>query len=830
MPLLSAQLWDEIKKLHEMGFNLIPVRDKDEPGDRKKAKSPYRDWTEYKTKKLEFGELVSWMDYHKTEAVAVICGSISGGLENIDIDTKHEPGIDAFIFADLKSLYPELFDKLRIHRTPSGGYHILYKVTDHLPGTSCNLAEREATDMELVKNPKRLKYCFIELKSEGGLSQMPPSTGYTIYQDRDVPVISWQDRCSIVNLMKGYSRIVKLEVDYKPTKSDIDYYDENPFDHFNGSDAASEILINEGWKHSRQMNSQYIYFTHPESKHRGVHASFNKSTHIYRIFTSNSQFDPEKKYNPATVLSILKHGGDKRATFRFLVDSGYGKIKPHKEQKIALRAATNHKPLPANISVAGAAIHAAISAKIEQDHPHGIFWIDEPDKEIQIDRLALYAVSDGLGFMLHNQALVRVKDKIIYDQDERDFFDTLKMYVKEEDKDLYKRIINSYEAFIERHGKFTISRLSVLSDDKILNDTKQICFKPYLNCIVEITATSITQIKYDETDKFIWNKLIQHRIYNAKEGGKYADFLNKAIGLSDYLYSCIGYLSHRFKEESSSFIVALTEQCENPEDGGGSGKNVFCKLFEHTTTFMSTSGEQVSYDSKFLQSWKNEKIFCISDPPKSFKWGFLKDLTTNDGLIKKLYSNETTVPCEDMPKFIVPTNFSYDGNEPGIRRRIRQLEFTSFFTIAGGVDVHYGCHFPKGWSEEDWAGYDFVITTAVQKWITSMKIPKMPLSAGGWAKQFEQKYGHTIYGFMKEYWPAFARMQFVTLEQLRAWKDLYCKENDVIDKYRPTSNKMNKAMDEWALNNGYTHDKEARGRSLPGEPRGHSFLSIEAPF
>ncbi|MES2428293.1 MAG: bifunctional DNA primase/polymerase [Bacteroidota bacterium] len=828
--MLTAELWSQIQYLHDAGFNLIPVRDKDEPGDGKKAKSPFRNWTEYKTKKIEFKELLTWLDYHKTEAVAVVCGTISGGLENIDIDTKHEPGIDAFIFSDLKALYPELFEKLRIHKTPSGGYHLLYRVHDHQPGSSCNLAERSATETELLEKPKRPTYCFIELKGEGGLSQMPPSAGYSVYQDRPVPDISWHDRCSIVNLMKSYSRVVKHEVEYKPTKSESDYYDENPFYHFNTSDKAACILTDNGWKNSRQMNSQFIYFTHPESKHTGVHASFNKKTHVYRIFTSNSQFDPEKKYNPATVLSILLHNGDKKQTFRYLVNNGYGKIKSYREEKIAKRAATNNKPLPANISNVGIALHAAISAKMEQLHPYGIFWIDEPDKEIQVDRMALYSVSEGLGFMLFGDSLVKIVDGIIYDQESRDYFDCVKSYIKEEDTDLYKRIINSYESFIERHGKFTITRLSILNKDQILNDTKTHCYKPYSNCVIEITATSINEIPYDQIDKFVWHKLIQQRPYEAVPGGRYMDFLQKAIGINDYLYSCIGYLSHRYKEENSSFILALTEQCENPEDGGGSGKNVFCKLFEHTTTFMSTSGEQVSYDSKFLQSWKNEKIFCISDPPKSFKWGFLKDLTTNDGMIKKLYQDEATVLCEDMPKFIVPTNFSYDGNEPGIKRRIRQLEFTGFFTVSGGVDVHYGCHFPKGWNSDDWAGYDFVITTAVQKWISSMKIPKMPLSAGGWSKQFEQNYGYTISGFMKEYWATFARLKFITLDQLRSWKDLYCKENDVIDKYKPTSHKLNKAMAEWALNNGFSHNKDARDRTQPGEPRGHSFQPIEAPF
>ena len=47
----------------------------------------------------------------------------------------------------------------------------------------------------------------------------------------------------------------------------------------------------------------------------------------------------------------------------------------------------------------------------------------------------------------------------------------------------------------------------------------------------------------------------------------------------DYLLSCIGYLAHEYKDETAAYIIVLTEQCENPKDGGGAGKNVFSELF-----------------------------------------------------------------------------------------------------------------------------------------------------------------------------------------------------------------------------------------------------------
>jgi len=186
---------------------------------------------------------------------------------------------------------------------------------------------------------------------------------------------------------------------------------------------------------------------------------------------------------------------------------------------------------------------------------------------------------------------------------------------------------------------------------------------------------------------------------------------------SDHIRKIIGYLSHQFKDETVSYITVLTESCPDPKNGGGSGKNIFCSLFGHTTTFKSIPGTQVRYDEKFMQSWNGERIFCISDPDKKFDFIFLKEPSSGPGIVKKLFKDEFTVPVEDMPKFIIPTNYSFEVKDGGLRRRIIYIEFTDFFTKAGGVDVHFGCHFPKGWVLDDWTGFDNMIAGCIRDWL-----------------------------------------------------------------------------------------------------------------
>ncbi len=63
------------------------------------------------------------------EAVGLVCGSISGNLEVVDVDCKYS--LDGKLFDDYKrsihSVNPDLLKKLVIAKTKNGGYHVMYR-------------------------------------------------------------------------------------------------------------------------------------------------------------------------------------------------------------------------------------------------------------------------------------------------------------------------------------------------------------------------------------------------------------------------------------------------------------------------------------------------------------------------------------------------------------------------------------------------------------------------------------------------------------------------------------------------------------------------------
>lgn len=791
-----SKLWPEITAYLKLGISIIPVRDKDQQlqdGTIIPRKSPYGKWKKHQSEIITEGELFHLMEKFDTTAIGMIGGKISGNLEIIDIDVKNWPGIDAMLFSDIQSLYPDLFNKLRIHKTPSGGFHIPYRIKDHEPDGNLKLAYKDGQ-----------KEAALETRGEGGFVVAPPSLNYTIHKANNIPTITWAERCSIISLCQSYNQKVKIVATTTTNKGHNDYYSENPFEHFNGSNEGSLVLTKYGWNVLKE-SSKFIWFTRPD-KNNGVSASYNKDRKVFFIFTSSTQFEPAKGYTPSTALAMLQFNSDKKSTFRYLIDNGYGKIKPEVEKRSAEKLARQGIMPPANFSETAIQLHSAISNQMKQDHPFGTFWVMNPESNrYEISREALTSVANNLGFRLYRSDLVQLTGQIFHNRTEREFQDILKGYIHEEDADEFELIANSYESFMQKNGKYTISRLSILEPEMVVRDDSKTCYKFFSNGLVIITDKGITYTEYTELDnKFIPSHKIQPREYNFYEGGLYLDYLSKSTNWSnqsDHIKKCIGYLTHEYKDETTGYIIVLTEQCPDPQEGGGSGKNLFCNLLSNTTTYHSKNGGQIKFDEKFFQSWNGQRIMGISDVPDNFNFAFLKEPSTGTFILKKLFKDEVEIPVEDGPKFIVQTNFSYEITDGGLKRRIIHIEFTDFFTKCGGVDVHYKKHFTKDWTTEDWHGFDTLIIESIQLYLSGgRKLTNTELTQTGWEKQFIHTFGQHASAIVYEFIDKWIELGEVEISSINADIQNYYIEND-IKLYKPAKSKINKAIEYWCKKN-----------------------------
>jgi hypothetical protein len=815
MKLMSESLkevWQQIEQYLKDQISIIPVADRAMTyrGNPYDPKQPLVKWTTYQKQIITKDALWNVMDDAFTTAVAIVCGKVSGSLEAIDVDVKYHPGIDATLFQDLKLLYPELLSKLRIHRTPSSGFHIIYRIASGIVPGNMKLASRMATAEELATKPKEKTKAFIETRGEGGYILAPPSMGYSIAKQVTVPVLSWEERSSLVALCESYNQVLKIDKPYKVTKADESYYDENPFEHFNRTCDPVTLISEFGWKEFKH-NARFIWFIRP-GKDKGIGASFNLEKRVYFIFTSSTELDPSKGYLPATLLAELQFSGDKKKTYAYLVEKGYGKVKKKVEDRMVHQTALRGAKLPANFSSEAHDRLVVEQGELKERYPHGVFWFEEEDS-IKISREGVYRIASALGFHVYEEEPVRVIDYKVKKVTNREVYDAVKNYIREEDERERERIYNAYESFLQQSGKFTVDRLPILEEEKIIKDDRRTCFKFYKNGFLAITAEGFELFSYDTIHGLVWEDSIRERNFVNGTSGLFIDFLVKAIDFekySEHYKKLIGWLSHEYKDETTGYIIALTEQCPDPKQGGGSGKNLFCNLFKNTTSYTSINGAQVKkYDEAFLQSWNGEKLFCISDPKKDFDWAFLKEFATGAGNLKKLFKNVKTLQTHQLPKMLVATNFSYEISDGGLKRRIVGVEFTDFFTRVGGVDRYYGKYFPDDWTPEDWAGYDTLIATSVQEWLAAgLKLSQIGLTEGGWLKQFDQSYGQLTREFIQENWDYWKRARFISNEKFKEEYDGFSVANNIHLNFRLSSIKMNLALAAWCEHSGVAFKKD----------------------
>lgn len=810
-------VWQQVTDLLSAGVSIIPVRDRQI--EDKAPKTPYHLWKQYQTRRIELDELWHQMEEHATTAIAIICGAVSGNLEAIDIDVKNWAGIDALLFEAIRASYPDLFTRLRIHSTPSGGFHILYRV-DRPTGIG---NQKLATKADSTQ-------AGIETRGEGGYIVAPPSLGYQIHRDVPIPTITWEQRESLINLARSFNEKIKVVAPQAVERKKEDYYEENPFEHFNNSDDGERVLLDNGWKLEKSKSTSHRYYIRP-GKESGISASFNLSSRIFYVFSTSTQLEADKGYHPATILGLLRFNGDTKATYRYLVEHGFGRIKQHYERAIVKSNVLSGVELPANISPEAKALYVTERGRLQEQYPHGVYWEVSDKDVVTINREKLYHVADQLGFRLHNNKVVQVAGYLVKRVNTRQFYDLLKAYIGNEEDPR-----NAYEAFIQRAGEFSISRITLLEEAMLLQSTKETAYKFFADDYLEISAGAVVFHPYaDLAGRLIWEEQCCARSFQLTEideQGLYYRFLQLGIGISDYLYRVIGYLTHEYKDESQAYIITLIESCPDPKQGGGTGKNLFTNLIGHSTTLKNVAGAQAQLNEKFLQVWNGERVMALHDLPKRFNFGFLKELSAGSGTLKKLFRDEESLPVSSMPKFILSSNYSYDNSDGGLKRRIIPVEFTSFFTQAGGVDKHFGKLFPIDWNGWEWLQYDNLVVRSIQEYLkVGGKLEPNPLTEDGWLKQFDQMHMVLTREFIQQHLDYWLRVNFISLEQFKTDYSKFCSDNNIDRKFALSSMRMSTALEDWCAHYKIVFINNAVKRELLSTIRGRIFeLPTETPF
>jgi hypothetical protein len=254
--------------------------------------------------------------------IGIITGAISGGLEVIDVDTKHDD--TGSLWEELRALIEgnlsELYSKLVIAQTKSGGYHIYYRCSSIAGNLKLSLkANREV---------------LVETRGEGGYVVAPPTQGYKYIQGEpdNIPTITPEDRERLLNISKSFNELeeVKPKVNYT-TSATYNSTGLSPFDDYNQRGDIVGLLESNGWKVVTQRG-QRINLLRAGSTDSKTSGNFHTGLRTLRVFSSSTEFSTEKAYSPSQVFSLLECNEDNKLTYRRLLDMGFGE--PYKGEEI----------------------------------------------------------------------------------------------------------------------------------------------------------------------------------------------------------------------------------------------------------------------------------------------------------------------------------------------------------------------------------------------------------------------------------------------------------------------------------------------------------------
>ncbi len=306
------------EQYHSYGCQVIPGQ------LRNGTKMPkLKSWTGLQSEQASIEFVRTWFKNHRGGYIGFICGSCSGNLEVIDIDTKHDDTgtLATDYFKAIKTALPETFKQLVIERSPSGGFHIFYRCTK-IEGNQ-KLANRK--DGETL----------IETRGQKGFIMVADSPGYQLKQNdfSKIPDISVEDRDKLMELARGFDKTLSSSDErVRPNGQKVETASWQHISVFTDYDKKHDykntldLVTDAGYTIvGTQANPSSTTIKRPgdtKAEHSGY--VFHDSGNLYMFSTSTGEFEAQRSYKPSEVYTQLRHGGDQQAAYEDLKDQGFG--------------------------------------------------------------------------------------------------------------------------------------------------------------------------------------------------------------------------------------------------------------------------------------------------------------------------------------------------------------------------------------------------------------------------------------------------------------------------------------------------------------------------
>ena len=286
---------------------------------------PFR-WKRYQQQPATLFEVLSW--FRHVQGIAVITGTISGGVEALDFDTVaiYQQWSERVIQQGLRGLHLRLTTGY-LEASP-GGVHLLYR---------CRQVEgNQKLASILVRGTQQT---LIETRGEGGLVIVAPSCGgvhpsgkpYVLLHGGipTIQTITEAERQALFFAARTFNQVPHPE----PTlprllHTHLPVSGLRPGDCYNRSTTWEAVLAPHGWRLLYTCAGEG-YWQRPGKEGRGISATTNYAgSDRLIVFSTATTFEVTRSYDKFGAYTILNHCGDFSAAARALARRGYPASQP----------------------------------------------------------------------------------------------------------------------------------------------------------------------------------------------------------------------------------------------------------------------------------------------------------------------------------------------------------------------------------------------------------------------------------------------------------------------------------------------------------------------
>ncbi len=259
-----------------------------------------------------------------TFGIAIIGGRVSGHLEALDEDLKYD--ITGTMHEEFVSLLreqaPGLYEKLLIQKTTNGGYHYIFRCSS-IEG-NLKLSSRPATEAEQQKHPQEKQKVLYETRGEGGYFVCAPTQGYEIIQGSfaNIPGITPEERDILLSTARSFDQCQK---EFTPTRHipESNFTGLSSFKDYNQKADVVSLLHKHGWTTVSTRGAK-TFLKRPGDTNATQSANFDSEKNWFTVFSTSTEFETQKAYQPYAVYAVLECGGDFSLASKKLYEDGYG--------------------------------------------------------------------------------------------------------------------------------------------------------------------------------------------------------------------------------------------------------------------------------------------------------------------------------------------------------------------------------------------------------------------------------------------------------------------------------------------------------------------------